>query len=145
MSKKWKIVIGIAVAAIMVCALCASSMFRNIAVALGNAPTSPEVVRALESRLDHPSARHCAVRAAVNAQGEQGGLDFGQRALAIGEVRLFNPVDPRRAAQFQIGREHCRKVGRVPCLHGGIDLLFQCNGGIGTAHDAQKQRVGRTS
>ena len=29
---------------------------RNISVALGNAPTSPEVVRALESRLDHPSA-----------------------------------------------------------------------------------------
>ncbi len=29
---------------------------RNIAVALGNAPTSPEVVAALESRASHPSA-----------------------------------------------------------------------------------------
>jgi len=30
---------------------------RNLAVALGNAPTSPAVVAALESRRDHPSAR----------------------------------------------------------------------------------------
>jgi epoxyqueuosine reductase len=29
---------------------------RNIAVALGNAPTVPEVVAALRSRADHPSA-----------------------------------------------------------------------------------------
>jgi epoxyqueuosine reductase len=29
---------------------------RNIAVALGNAPTSPEVVAALRARADHPSA-----------------------------------------------------------------------------------------
>lgn len=29
---------------------------RNIAVALGNAPTSPEIVSALEARRDHPSA-----------------------------------------------------------------------------------------
>jgi epoxyqueuosine reductase len=29
---------------------------RNIAVALGNAPSSPAVMKALESRLDHPSA-----------------------------------------------------------------------------------------
>jgi len=27
---------------------------RNIAVALGNAPTSPDVIRALESRRNHP-------------------------------------------------------------------------------------------
>ena len=29
---------------------------RNIAVALGNAPTTPEVMDALRSRIDHPSA-----------------------------------------------------------------------------------------
>jgi epoxyqueuosine reductase len=29
---------------------------RNIAVALGNAPTTPEVIAALQRRLDHPSA-----------------------------------------------------------------------------------------
>jgi len=29
---------------------------RNLAVGLGNAPTTPEVIRALESRRDHPSA-----------------------------------------------------------------------------------------
>jgi epoxyqueuosine reductase len=29
---------------------------RNIAVALGNAPTTDEVVQALQSRQDHPSA-----------------------------------------------------------------------------------------
>ncbi len=29
---------------------------RNLAVALGNAPTSPEILAALEARLDHPSA-----------------------------------------------------------------------------------------
>ena len=28
---------------------------RNIAVALGNAPTAPDIIRALQSRLDHPS------------------------------------------------------------------------------------------
>ncbi len=32
------------------------SWLRNIAVALGNAPTSPAVVQALESRREHPSA-----------------------------------------------------------------------------------------
>ena len=29
---------------------------RNIAVALGNAPSAPEVLAALQSRLEHPSA-----------------------------------------------------------------------------------------
>lgn len=29
---------------------------RNLAVALGNAPTTPDIVHALQSRLDHPSA-----------------------------------------------------------------------------------------
>lgn len=32
-----------------------SGWLRNIAVALGNAPTTPEVVQALEARQDHPS------------------------------------------------------------------------------------------
>jgi epoxyqueuosine reductase len=29
---------------------------RNIAVALGNAPTSPDIIKALQARMDHPSA-----------------------------------------------------------------------------------------
>ena len=33
-----------------------SRWLRNLAVALGNAPSSPEVIVALESRVQHPSA-----------------------------------------------------------------------------------------
>ena len=99
---------------------------RNLAVGLGNAPTSPEVIVALRARADHPSAlvrEHVQLGAWRAMAWQPDRLLPGYEALELPAPDDYD--GPRRGDAGAAARRRDAPRGAVLYVHGFIDYFFQ--------------------